>query len=131
MSYLNTHKHRQSSYLRAYYLRAYKAHSTIVENVRQISLFLQNKANVKIGKMNLRVDITKIYEISWLIYDSIRAKNKPNSNPIQSQTKPILAQYQGCSKPIKPNSNPILSSSTLLTALKILVTVLSEYRKKL
>jgi len=45
MSYLNTHKHRQSSYLRAYYLRAYKAHSTIVENIRQINLFLQNKPN--------------------------------------------------------------------------------------
>ena len=47
-------KHQESSYLRAFYLHAYKLSityvpirhlSTSVENVRQISLFLQNKTN--------------------------------------------------------------------------------------
>ena len=41
---------------------------------------------------------------------TIPPKNKPNSNPIQSQSKPILAQKSGGQSQFKPNqtqTNPI------------------------
>ena len=36
--------------------------STSVEDLLQISFFIQNKANVKIGKMNLSIAIIKDYK---------------------------------------------------------------------
>ena len=85
MSYLNTHKHRQSSYLRAYYLRAYKAHSTIVENVRQISLFLQNKPNSPIVQLDVTYLSTMNYTISQSDESQKQSQFKPNTKPKQSQ----------------------------------------------
>ncbi len=41
-------------------------------------------------------------------------KNKPNSNPIQTQTNPILGQYQGWQSQNKPNSNPICKRLKML-----------------
>jgi len=73
MSHFTTHKHLESSYL-----RAYKAPSIPVENVRQISLFLQNKPNSPIVQMNLTFFITMIYII---LTSLTKVKNKPNSNP--------------------------------------------------
>jgi hypothetical protein len=43
--------------------------------------FLTNKPNVKIDKISLSIVMIKYYENSRLIYGSIRARNKPNSNP--------------------------------------------------
>ena len=75
------------------YLRAYKAHhSTIVENVLQISLFMQNKPNSPI----VQTDVTSFTTMHYAIFTSLtKVKNKPNqtqfkpiSNPIQTQNKP-------------------------------------------
>ncbi|MHC4583793.1 MAG: hypothetical protein ACYS3N_04650, partial [Planctomycetota bacterium] len=61
--------------------------STPVENSLQIRLFMQNKPNfIRFSPEN--ADFTK---------------NKPNSKPIQTQTKPILAQYCRCQSQNKPN----------------------------
>jgi hypothetical protein len=54
--------------------------------------------------MNLTYFSTMIYAI---LTSLTKVKNKPNSNPIQSQTNPILGQYQGCSKPNKAKTKPI------------------------
>ncbi len=51
--------------------------------------------------MNVTSFITKYYENKW--QRRVR-KNKPNSNPIQSQ-------YKANSKPIKPNSKPIKANT--------------------
>ena len=75
MSHLTTHKHRESSYLHAYYLCASKAHSTSVENVRQISPFLQNKPKVKYAKINLNSFMTIKYE---KVDNWSNQTNKPN-----------------------------------------------------
>jgi len=54
---------------------------------------MQNKPNLLDAQMNISSVITRDYEniANWKL-----GENKPNSNPIQSQ-----------SKPIKPNTNPI------------------------
>jgi hypothetical protein len=65
--------------------------STLVENVRQINLFMQNKPNFP--HFSLENDD----------FDKKQTQFKPNSNP-------ILGQFQGLAKPNKPNSNPILPS---------------------
>ena len=87
MSHVTTHKHRESSYLPAY--KATRP-STSVENVRQMNFFMQNKPNVKDAKMNVSSFITNKYvELdNWL-----NQTNKPNSNPIQTQSKPIQIQF--------------------------------------
>jgi hypothetical protein len=72
-------------------------YSTTVERALQISPFLTNKPNFRKSQMNVSAVITKNYEQSTM-NDEI--KNKPNSNPIQTQYKPKQTQY-------KPNSNPI------------------------
>jgi len=100
-------QHRELSYLRAYYLCAYKAPSTSVENSLQISSFMQNKANFRKVKTYASSVRTKDYENLWL-YKSL--KNKPNSNPIKANTKPIqtqLKQKQTQTKPIQTQTNPI------------------------
>jgi hypothetical protein len=75
--------------------------STSVEKPLQISPFSTNKANVKIDKMNLSLILLKGYEDLRLIFGSIGAKNKPNSNPIKANFGPISR----VAKPNKPNSN--------------------------
>jgi len=60
--------------------------STTVENPLQIDLFMQNKPNVKYAQIIVKSYIKSKYEImdTWL-----SGKNKPKTNPKQTQTKPI------------------------------------------
>jgi hypothetical protein len=62
----------------------------------QISLFCSNKPNFRKSEMNVNKVLTKDYDKmdTWSI-----GKNKPNSNPIQTQFKPN-------SNPIKAKTNP-------------------------
>ncbi|HIJ53038.1 MAG TPA: hypothetical protein HPP66_07770, partial [Planctomycetes bacterium] len=62
--------------------------STFVENALQIALFMQNKPNFQKAQMNVSRVSTKDYEDETL---GERGKNKPNSNPIQTQSNPIKA----------------------------------------
>jgi hypothetical protein len=59
----------------------------------QIHSILTNKANFGNAKMNITIDMTNIYKVS---YRWQRPKNKANSNPIKPKTNPI-----------KANTNPI------------------------
>jgi hypothetical protein len=77
---------------------------TNVMSALQIHLFMQNKANFKKGQMNVSDLLTMNYEQRTMNYE---IKNKPNSNPIQTQykanSKPIQTQYEPNSNPNKPN----------------------------
>jgi len=68
----------------------FKFSSTFVENSLQISSFLTNKANFQKAQMN-------VYRVSTRDYDKKtlgkRGKNKPNSNPIQTQYKAKQTQF--------------------------------------
>ena len=67
-------------------------HSTIVENPLQIGQNMQNKANVKLDKMDITSLLTSKYEqmdIWW------NGKNKANSKPIFKTGRPVI-------KPMKP-----------------------------
>jgi hypothetical protein len=75
-SHSNTHKHRGQNYL-----RAYKAHSTTVENIRQITPIAQNKPKVKSPRIHLTAFATNT---SAQMDNWLNAKNKPN----QTQVKP-------------------------------------------
>ena len=55
-------------------------------NLYKSTLFMQNKPNFQIAKMNIKSFITKNYEDSS---DLALGENKPNSKPIQTQTDPI------------------------------------------
>ena len=87
-------------------LRAYKMlynckeTFTDVMKTLQIRLFMQNKPNYRKSQMNVNTVLTNDYEQmdTW----SIR-KNKPNSNPIQSQFKPNQSQNKPNTNPNKPN----------------------------
>jgi len=62
---------------------------------------------------------------------AIVRKNKPNSNPKQTQSKPIQSQFKANSKPIqtqnKPKTNPILGQkSALKNGYTLMVRGLSE-----
>jgi len=99
MNHLTTHKHRESSYLRAYYLRAYKAlHLSRV--LYKSTLFMQNKPNLLNAQMNVTSFITKDYE-------NKRLADAAKTNPIQSQSKPISTPKASFRPQNKPNSNPI------------------------
>jgi len=78
--------------------------STTVESSLQIRPFLTNKANFRKSQMNVTCLLTREYEKKDTWWSG---KNKPNSNPIQSQfkanTKPIQSQYKPNSNPNKPN----------------------------
>ena len=67
----------------------FKFSSTFVERTLQIKLFMQNKPNFRKSQMNVNKVLTMNYEHWTLGY---RGKNKPNSNPIQSQSKPKQTQ---------------------------------------
>ncbi len=88
------------------YLRAEKLlyncreDSTTIESSLQNKLFMQNKANFLKVKLNVNKVLTKVYDQmdTWSI-----GKNKPNSNPKQTQFKANQSQYKPNSKPIKAN----------------------------
>ncbi len=61
MNHLTTHKHRVSS-IKNLVIYVPIRHSTIVENPLQIGQNMQNKAKVKIGKMNISVATIKDYD---------------------------------------------------------------------
>ncbi len=60
--------------------------STTVESPLQIALFMQNKPNFRKSQMNVNKVLTMDYDNKTL---SKRGKNKPNTNPIQTQSNPI------------------------------------------
>jgi hypothetical protein len=74
--------------------------STTVERSLQIHLFMQNKPNLRKSQVNVNKVLTRDYEQRTL---GKRGKNKPNSNPIQSQFKPNQSQNKANSNPNKPN----------------------------
>jgi len=63
--------------------------STTVEDSLQIDLFMQNKANFQKSQMNVTSLITVDYEnkSNWIL-----GENKPNTNPIQTQSNPKQTQ---------------------------------------
>jgi len=92
--------------------------STLVESALQIHPFLTNKANFRKSQMNVSTVITMNYEQRTM---NDELKNKPNTNPIQSQykanTNPIQTQYKANSNPTcrgvasgEAGTNPILHS---------------------
>jgi hypothetical protein len=87
----------------------YQLYSTNVEYSLQIHPFLTNKANFQKSQMDVSDYNTKEYEQmdTWS-----RGKNKPNSNPIQSQYKPNT-------KPIQTQTNPISKSKACFFAPKL------------
>ncbi|MHC4694302.1 MAG: hypothetical protein ACYS67_16305 [Planctomycetota bacterium] len=80
---------------------------TDVMSALQIAPFLTNKANFLGDQMNVSDCFTNNYEPLTMNYE---IKNKPKTNPIQSQfkpnTKPIQTQYEPNSNPNKANSDP-------------------------
>ena len=72
--------------------------------VRNYPPFLTNKANLRKSQMNVSNFITADYENKTL---SRRGKNKPNTNPIQTQSNPIKANKMPKQTQYKPNTNPI------------------------
>jgi len=74
--------------------------STTVESALQIHPFLTNKANFQKSQMNVTNTITRNYVKRTL---GERGKNKANSNPIQTQSKPIKANKMPKQTQFKPN----------------------------
>ena len=83
-----------STYVPLRHLYICRESSTDIESSLQISPFLTNKANLRKSQMNVSDFITKDYGKmdTWS-----SGKNKPNTNPIQSQykpkTNPIQSQF--------------------------------------
>jgi hypothetical protein len=73
--------------------------STLVERSLQIHPFLC-KTNPIFLIFSLKIKISP--------------KNKPNSNPIQTQSKPILAQYQGWQSQFKAKQTQFLTPEFIL-----------------
>jgi hypothetical protein len=69
------------------YLRAYKAPLHLSRILYKSALFMQNKANVKIDKMNIKIAIIKDYDKKQGTISNERYSK-------QSQTKPITF-YRG------------------------------------
>jgi len=87
--------------------------STSVENPLQISSFMQNKANFRKAQMNVNNVLTRDYGNASL---HRCGENKANTNPIQSQSKPISppplnTQSKTCQKPIMKSPGRILAKS--------------------
>jgi len=106
---------------------------TSVENILQISFFLQNKANLKIGKMSLsiakikhsknlwlykslknkpnppivQIALTSFIAMNYVIFVSLtKVKNKAKTNPIQSQSNPIQTQLERSASPELVEGSP-------------------------
>ncbi len=94
-------------------LRAYKAlyncreDSTTIESSLQIKLFMQNKANFRKSQMNVNNVLTRDYEKKDTWWSG---KNKPNSNPIQTQFKANTNPIKANTNPKQTQSNPNLSA---------------------
>ena len=73
---------------------------TDVMSALQIGPFCSNKPNFRKSQMNVNKVLTKDYLKRTL---GQRGKNKPNSNPIQSQFKPNQSQNKPNTNPNKPN----------------------------
>jgi hypothetical protein len=73
---------------------------TNVMSALQIHLFLTNKPNFRKSQMNVTDLLIREYDKmdTWSI-----GKNKPNSNPIQTQFKPNQSQYKANTNPNKAN----------------------------
>jgi hypothetical protein len=72
---------------------------TLVERTLQISPFCTNKPNFRKSQMSISDYITKEYETmdTWW-----SGKNKPNTNPIQTQSNPIKANKMPKQTQFKP-----------------------------
>ncbi len=111
MSHLTTHKHQESSYL-----RAYKAPLHLSRILYKSALFMQNKPNFRKSQMNVNLYNTTNYERKrdWTL-----GENKPNTNPIKPNlrkakmtinsliTKDYRKKDDFAVRKNKPNSNPI------------------------
>jgi len=92
-------------------LRVYKAlyicreTFTDVMSPLQIRPFMQNKPNFLDALMNVTSFYTVDYEI---IANSILCENKPNTNPIQTQSKPISPPHAAKQTQFKPNQTQFL-----------------------
>jgi len=100
MNHLTTHKHRVSSYLLAYKVPDNWQPATVFYICRvssaQKELIMQNKPNL----LNAQILVNCVLTMDYVnIRLRSRRQNKPNSKPIQSQSKPI-------SNPNKPNFKP-------------------------
>ena len=77
MNHLTTHKHKESSYL-----RAYKAPLHLSRTLDKFTLLCKTNPILIRAKINLTIYMKKIYGN----FTRLRTmKNKPNTNPIQSQ----------------------------------------------
>jgi len=65
---------------------------------------MQNKPNLLNAQMDVNTIITMDYEN---ISDWTLGENKPNSNPIQTQSNPIKANSKPIQSQFKANSKPI------------------------
>ncbi len=72
-------------------------------------LFMQNKPNFLRGQINATLCAAKDYENKW--QRRVR-KNKPNSNPIRTQSKPIKPKTKPKRTQNKPKTNPIKPNQT-------------------
>jgi hypothetical protein len=79
--------------------------------VRKNKLYMENKANFPKVKLNVNNVLTKDYDKmdTWLA-----GKNKPNTNPIQSQSNPIKANKMPKQTQTNPNK-PKLTVTYCLT----------------
>jgi hypothetical protein len=79
---------------------------TTVESALQIDPFMQNKPNFQKSQMNVKSFHTVAYEIiaNWTL-----GKNKPNSNPIRTQSKPIKPKTNPKRTQNKPNQTQFLT----------------------
>jgi len=87
MNYLTTHKHRESSYL-----RAYKAPLHLSRNLYKSALFMQNKPNFRKAKMNINAALAKDYEYEPYLRT---ASKQTQSNPILSAIAFAKADAKG------------------------------------
>ncbi len=83
---------------------------TSVERPLQIRPFMQNKANFRKSQMNVNKVLTNAYEKRTL---GQRGKNKPNTNPIQTQykanSKPIQTQNKAKQSQLNPTCRGVAS----------------------
>jgi len=75
---------------------------------------MQNKPNFQKAQMNVNKVLSKDYENQRL---RRRGENKPNTNPIQSQSNPIKANKMPKQTQYKPKTNPICRGVASCSAL--------------
>jgi hypothetical protein len=98
--------------------------STFVESALQIAPFCSNKAHFRKSQMNVTKVLTTDYDQmdTW----SIR-KNKPNSNPIQTQYKPNSNPIKAKTNPIQSQTNPISKQNIVNSLMIILLYCIPAY----